>query len=156
MKINQKYILLISIHGLIRGKELELGRDADTGGQTKYVLELAQSLSKHPEIQQVDLMTKLLIDPQVSLDYSKPIEVLNPKANIIRIACGSNEYIPKEELFQLCMKMNKRMQAMEMTQDIKVQKRAWLSRCISRLSFLPSSICLSRPMNHGPVLAFVL
>ena len=99
MKINQKYILLISIHGLIRGKELELGRDADTGGQTKYVLELAQSLSKHPEIQQVDLMTKLLIDPQVSLDYSKPIEVLNPKANIIRIACGSNEYIPKEELW---------------------------------------------------------
>ena len=99
MKINQKYILLISIHGLIRGKELELGRDADTGGQTKYVLELAQSLSKHPEIQQVDLMTKLLIDPQVSSDYSKPIEVLNPKANIIRIACGSNEYIPKEELW---------------------------------------------------------
>ena len=99
MKINQKYILLISIHGLIRGKELELGRDADTGGQTKYVLELAQSLSKHPEIQQVDLMTKLLIDPQVSSDYSKPIEVLNPNANIIRIACGSNEYIPKEELW---------------------------------------------------------
>ena len=99
MKINQKYILLISIHGLIRGKELELGRDADTGGQTKYVLELAKSLSKHPEIQQVDLMTKLLIDPQVSSDYSKPIEVLNPKANIIRIACGSNEYIPKEELW---------------------------------------------------------
>ncbi len=99
MKINQKYILLISIHGLIRGKELELGRDADTGGQTKYVLELAQSLSKHPEIQQVDLMTKLLIDPQVSSDYSKLIEVLNPKANIIRIACGSNEYIPKEELW---------------------------------------------------------
>jgi sucrose-phosphate synthase len=99
MKINQKYILLISIHGLIRGKELELGRDADTGGQTKYVLELAQSLSKHPEIKQVDLMTQLLIDPQVSSDYSKPIEILNPKANIIRLASGTSEYIPKEELW---------------------------------------------------------
>jgi len=33
------FILLISIHGLIRGENLELGRDADTGGQTKYVLE---------------------------------------------------------------------------------------------------------------------
>ena len=31
-------ILLISIHGLIRGQDLELGRDADTGGQTKYVV----------------------------------------------------------------------------------------------------------------------
>ena len=28
-------ILLISVHGLIRADQLELGRDADTGGQTK-------------------------------------------------------------------------------------------------------------------------
>lgn len=99
MKNTQKYILLISIHGLIRGQELELGRDADTGGQTKYVLELAQSLSKHPEIQRVDLMTRLLVDPQVSSDYSQPVEHLNQKANIIRISCGTNEYIPKEALW---------------------------------------------------------
>ena len=99
MAMTQKYVLLISIHGLIRGKELELGRDADTGGQTKYVLELAQSLSKHPEIQQVDLMTRLLIDPHISPDYSKVIEVLSPKSNIIRIASGTNEYISKEELW---------------------------------------------------------
>ena len=39
-----KYLLLISIHGLIRGHELELGRDADTGGQTKYVVDLARAL----------------------------------------------------------------------------------------------------------------
>jgi len=32
------YIALISVHGLIRGQNLELGRDADTGGQTKYVV----------------------------------------------------------------------------------------------------------------------
>ncbi|MEM9658644.1 MAG: hypothetical protein AAF961_09815, partial [Planctomycetota bacterium] len=31
-------ISLISLHGLIRGREPELGRDADTGGQIKYVL----------------------------------------------------------------------------------------------------------------------
>jgi sucrose-phosphate synthase len=99
MAMTQKYVLLISIHGLIRGKELELGRDADTGGQTKYVLELAQSLSKHPEIQQVDLMTRLLIDPHISPDYSKVIEVLSPKSNIIRIASGTNEYISKEQLW---------------------------------------------------------
>ena len=35
------YLVLISVHGLIRGHELELGRDADTGGQVKYVVELA-------------------------------------------------------------------------------------------------------------------
>ena len=37
MKKNNKgkYLVLISIHGLIRSTNLELGRDADTGGQTK-------------------------------------------------------------------------------------------------------------------------
>jgi sucrose-phosphate synthase len=45
------YILLVSVHGLIRGQDLELGRDADTGGQTKYVVELLRELSKHPDVE---------------------------------------------------------------------------------------------------------
>ena len=27
------YIILVSLHGLVRGSKMELGRDADTGGQ---------------------------------------------------------------------------------------------------------------------------
>ena len=38
------YIVLVSVHGLVRGHDLELGRDADTGGQTKYVIELLREL----------------------------------------------------------------------------------------------------------------
>ena len=38
------YIQLVSIHGLIRGENIEMGRDADTGGQVRYVLELAKTL----------------------------------------------------------------------------------------------------------------
>ena len=38
------YILMISVHGLIRGVAPELGRDPDTGGQVLYVLELAKAL----------------------------------------------------------------------------------------------------------------
>jgi hypothetical protein len=41
IKTEPLYIVLISVHGLIRSRDLELGRDADTGGQTKYVVELA-------------------------------------------------------------------------------------------------------------------
>lgn len=99
MKSNSKYILLISIHGLIRSKNIELGRDADTGGQTKYVLELAEALSKHPEVEQIDLMTRRIIDPEVSDNYSNVIEPLNSKARIVRIDCGPEEYIPKENLW---------------------------------------------------------
>jgi sucrose-phosphate synthase len=47
------YIVLISVHGLIRGHDLELGRDADTGGQTKYVVELARALGERADVEKV-------------------------------------------------------------------------------------------------------
>lgn len=93
------YILLISIHGLIRAHDLELGRDADTGGQTKYVLDLARALAARDDIGQVDLVTRRIVDPAVSEDYSEPVEPLSDKARIIRIEAGPEEYIPKEQLW---------------------------------------------------------
>lgn len=94
------YIALISVHGLIRGKELELGRDADTGGQTKYVVELARALSRQPDVAAVDLFTRLVAAPDIDKDYSQAIEVLEDKARIVRIVAGPpEEYIPKEALW---------------------------------------------------------
>lgn len=93
------YIILVSVHGLIRGENLELGRDADTGGQTKYVLELARALSESPEVERVDLVTRLVNDPKVSSDYAQPIEVLNEKTQIIRLNCGPRRYLRKEVLW---------------------------------------------------------
>ena len=37
---------------------LELGRDADTGGQVLYVVELAKALAQQPGVAQVDLVTR--------------------------------------------------------------------------------------------------
>ena len=93
------YLLLISIHGLIRGHDLELGRDADTGGQTKYVVELARALGELPDVARVDLVTRRIDDQAVSSDYSKRIEPLNTKVNIIRVDCADPIYIPKEQLW---------------------------------------------------------
>ncbi|MEJ2530106.1 MAG: glycosyltransferase, partial [Gammaproteobacteria bacterium] len=93
------YIVLLSIHGLIRGENLELGRDADTGGQTIYVVELARALGQHPDVARVDLVTRLIDDSNVDPDYAKPQEALSPKAQIIRIRCGEDGYLPKEELW---------------------------------------------------------
>lgn len=95
----KRYLLLISIHGLIRGHDLELGRDADTGGQTKYVLDLAKSLAELDDVEQVDLVTRLVKDPAVSPDYAQPVEQLSDKARIVRIQAGPDEYIPKEQLW---------------------------------------------------------
>jgi len=93
------YIVLISIHGLIRSRKLELGRDADTGGQTKYVVELARALGEMPEVAQVDLMTRLVEDPAVDGDYAREIEPISEKARIVRINAGPPGYIPKESLW---------------------------------------------------------
>ena len=93
------YIVLISPHGLIRGENLELGRDADTGGQTQYVVELARALAERSEVGRVDLLTRKVVDPQLSPDYGEPFEVLSDKAQIVRIECGEPGYLPKEQLW---------------------------------------------------------
>ena len=99
-KENKKlYIQLYSLHGLIRGHNLELGRDADTGGQTKYVLELANTLSMDPRVEKVELVTRLIKDKIVSDDYSLPVEKINDKFDIVRIRCGGGKYIRKELLW---------------------------------------------------------
>jgi sucrose-phosphate synthase len=93
------YILLISIHGLIRGHELELGCDADTGGQTKYVVELAHALGERADVEKVVLLTRRVIDNLVSPDYAEVFESLSEKASIVRIECGEQKYLRKEMLW---------------------------------------------------------
>lgn len=93
------YIQLYSIHGLIRSENIEMGFDADTGGQVKYVVELAKALCKKPQIRRLDLVTRLIADKNISSDYSQPIESLCPKGRIVRIPCGGARYIKKEKLW---------------------------------------------------------
>ena len=99
MTTSLPYIQMFSVHGLIRSENLELGRDADTGGQVKYVLELARHLSQREEIGRIDLFTRLVKDKQVSSDYSRPVEKINDKLRLIRIQCGGRKYMRKELLW---------------------------------------------------------
>lgn len=93
------FIVLISVHGLVRGHNLELGRDADTGGQVKYVVELARALGERCEVEKVVLLTRLVVDQTVSDDYAQPEEPLSEKVSIVRIECGDPRYIRKELLW---------------------------------------------------------
>lgn len=97
--MNGYYIQLFSPHGLIRYNDPEVGRDKDTGGQVKYVLELLENLSQHPLVRKVDLFTRRIIDKRVSSTYEKEIERVNDKARIVRITCGGNAYRQKETLW---------------------------------------------------------
>ena len=91
--------LHLHLHGLIRSKNLELGRDSDTGGQTKYVLELIKSLANTSEVHQVDLVTRLIKDNKVNSDYSKEEEFVEPGVKILRFKFGPNKYLRKELLW---------------------------------------------------------
>ena len=93
------YIQLVSIHGLIRGSRIEMGRDADTGGQVRYVLELAKALSEFPDVEAVDLFTRRIRDQKMSEDYAVDIEPLGPKCRLVRLPCGGGRYIRKERLW---------------------------------------------------------
>ena len=99
MKADDLKITLISLHGLIRAREPELGRDADTGGQVKYVLELAAELSRHPQVAQVDLLTRQIFDDRVGPDYAQLEEQITDNAKIVRIPFGPKRYLRKEALW---------------------------------------------------------
>lgn len=108
------YIVLISLHGLIRGENMELGRDSDTGGQVKYVVELARALGSMPGVYRVDLLTRQVSSPEVDWSYGEPTEMLTPLNSesfmedmgessgsyIIRIPFGpKDKYVEKELLW---------------------------------------------------------
>ena len=96
------FILMISVHGLIRDAEPELGSDADTGGQIKYVLELVRGLSELDDIGQIELITRRIRDARIATDYNRKIEPVSHshhKVRIVRIQAGPDGYMPKEQLW---------------------------------------------------------
>lgn len=93
------YIAMISVHGLIRGENIELGRDADTGGQTKYVVELANCLAGQDNVNRVDLFTRQIFDKKISEDYAQPEERMSDHSFIIRKPFGPKRYLRKERLY---------------------------------------------------------
>jgi sucrose-phosphate synthase len=96
---NGLYLMHISIHGLIRAHAPEIGIDADTGGQTKYVLDLGRRLGMSRKVRRFELLTRKIIDPKISELYAVDREELGARAQIIRLPCGPNSYLPKEQLW---------------------------------------------------------
>ena len=93
------YVLHLHLHGLLRGHDLELGRDPDTGGQTTYVLELAQALAARPEVGRVEVATRLIHDRRLSMDYARAEESIGVDGVIRRFAFGPRRYLRKELLW---------------------------------------------------------
>ncbi len=93
-------IAIINLHGLLKGEGLEIGRDADNGGQTKYVHEVANFLARHESVSQVDIYTRLIDDAKLDSAYRIPMELVSDKLTIHRIRFGGKKYRMKEELWE--------------------------------------------------------
>lgn len=93
------YIMSLSIHGLIRGTDIELGRDADTGGQVLYVLDQARALARRPEVESVEVITRQIWDKRVDPGYNQPREDLGDGVRIVRLPFGPRRYLYKENLW---------------------------------------------------------
>jgi sucrose-phosphate synthase len=99
MQSHKYHIQMFSVHGLLRAENMQLGHDADTGGQIKYVVELCRALSQFENVERVELFTRLIADRALSEDYARPVEQVNDKFRIIRIQCGGRKYMRKELLW---------------------------------------------------------
>ena len=93
------YVMSLSLHGLVRATDIELGRDSDTGGQTAYVVDQARALASHPGVGRVDLVTRQVFDRRVDGTYSRRMEPIENGANIVRIPFGPKRYLRKESLW---------------------------------------------------------
>ena len=93
------YVMSLSVHGLVRGFDIELGRDADTGGQVTYVLDQAKVLARQPEVELVEVVTRQVWDKRVDDSYAEPREELADGARIVRLPFGPRRYLRKETLW---------------------------------------------------------
>jgi len=143
MSEEQLHICLISVHGRIRADRLELGLDADTGGQVLYVVELAKALAEQPGVAQVDLVTRRFTTPDNDDSYAQPIEPLSENAAIVRIDAGGEAYLPKEQLWDhldsFVDNLNDHYTAAGLTPDVIHSHYADAGYVGSRLSYLMGS-----------------
>ncbi len=93
------YVMSLSVHGLVRARDMELGRDPDTGGQVSYVVDQARALAERDEVEQVDLVTRQIWDRRVDESYSEPREEIRDGAHIVRLPFGPRRYLRKESLW---------------------------------------------------------
>jgi sucrose-phosphate synthase len=93
------YIMSLSVHGLVRGFDIELGRDADTGGQVTYVLDQARTLARRPDVELVEVVTRQVWGKQIDASYAEPREELADGARIVRLPFGPRRYLRKETLW---------------------------------------------------------
>lgn len=90
------YIMAIALGGCLKGPPVEFGITEDTGGHITYVLGAATALARRPDVNRVEIVTRLIDDADLGPAYAAPFEALSSKLNIRRIDSGNRAYLTKD------------------------------------------------------------
>src|SRR5690606_9608470 len=92
------FILHIALQGCLRGKNIDYGVTADTGGHIKYLLELVEASETDPRIEKIEIATRAFRDKELGPDYTKKRETISAKTDLIRFFTDRPDYFPKEQM----------------------------------------------------------
>lgn len=92
------HVAFINPQGNFDARNSYLAAHPDFGGQLVYVRELARELGRMGH--EVDIVTRRVIDPAYP-EFSQETDSYpeHPNVRILRIPCGPDEFLPKEELW---------------------------------------------------------
>ncbi|KQT87432.1 HAD-IIB family hydrolase [Aurantimonas sp. Leaf443] len=91
------FILHIALQGCLKGRDVDYGLTADTGGHIKYLLELVEASAQDSAVTRIVMATRRFESPYGPA-YEAPHEQVSPKVEIVRLASADPGYLPKEAL----------------------------------------------------------
>ncbi|WP_447555014.1 HAD-IIB family hydrolase [Vreelandella sp. EE22] len=94
------HIVHLALQGCLRGRDVEYGVTADTGGHIRYLLELVEASALDPLVTRITLVTRAFECQFSDIDYTQPLETVSPKIELIRLPTAFAGYLAKEALWQ--------------------------------------------------------
>ncbi len=92
-------ITLISLHGLIRATIPNWAAMRTRAGRSSTCWNWLANWRRKPNVREVELLTRQIIDPKVDDDYAQLEEPISDNAKIVRIPFGPKRYLRKESLW---------------------------------------------------------
>ncbi len=90
------FVLSIALGGCLKGPPVEFGLTEDTGGHITYVLGAAMALAERGDVEQIEIVTRLIDEPEIGVAYAQPVERIGAKLVIRRLDSGNRRYLSKE------------------------------------------------------------
>lgn len=89
-------VMSLALGGCIKAPPVAFGLTEDTGGHITYALGAARALATREDVTAVEIVTRLIDDPDLGSAYAQPYEVVGPGLAIRRIDSGTRAYLSKE------------------------------------------------------------